>query len=43
MKTAHIPPLRSLLDPPLRHAWPDTTKEFCMVVLTKHLVDNEAL
>jgi hypothetical protein len=43
MKTAHIPPLRSLLDPPLRHAWPDTTTFSYVVTTTKQPVDNEAL
>jgi len=28
MKTAQYPVLGSLLDPPLRHAWPDTTALF---------------
>ena len=43
MNKAHNPPLRSLLDPPVPVAWPDTMQVFCIVTSQKHLVDNETL
>ena len=40
MNKAHIPRLRSLLDPRPRLAWPDTTKVFRGADEQKHLFSN---
>ena len=40
MNNAHIPPVRSLLDPRPPVAWPDTTEVLCMVDMQKHLFSN---